>query len=160
MKKTKDDWIKQLKLEFYPEGGYYMETYRNSVKVESENGERNLATSMYYIVEEKSTPFCHRITSDEILYYHDGGELDVYLIDAHGNLTMKYLGIDSENAKPCVLIPANTWFGYKTKGEFTLMTCIVLPGFDIRDATIVDRNELIEQFPHHKDFIVNFTLKR
>jgi predicted cupin superfamily sugar epimerase len=39
-----------------------------------------------------------------------------------------------------------------------LVSCMVSPGFTFTDFEMIDRNELIEMFPQHKDGIIKYTL--
>jgi predicted cupin superfamily sugar epimerase len=58
-----------------------------------------------------------------------------------------------------VRIPANTWFAAQVKNAkgFSLVSCVVSPGFDFADFELAKREDLIEQFPHLKDAIEKFT---
>lgn len=40
---------------------------------------------------------------------------------------------------------------------FVLFSVVVSPGFDIRDDVAGNREELVKQFPKHKDFVERFT---
>ncbi|HAG44182.1 MAG TPA: cupin, partial [Clostridium sp.] len=48
----------------------------------------------------------HRLTSDEMWYYHDGQALTIYMITPDGELITKQLGLDVERGEvPQVLVP-------------------------------------------------------
>jgi predicted cupin superfamily sugar epimerase len=162
MKKTLDKnyWINRLDLQVHPEGGFYKEIYRSDVKVNNTRGQQRIAsTSIYYLLDADTKSFCHRLQSDEIWYYHAGAPVTLYLIDEAGNWSLKICG-PGEGEELSVLIPKNTWFGARVTqpDSFVLVSCIVSPGFDFTDFEMIDRNELIELFPQHKEGILKYTL--
>lgn len=159
----KNYWIERLQLQVHPEGGFYKEIYRSNDIVDSTNqlvGEkRPSSTSIYYLLDSDTKSFCHKLKSDEIWYFHAGKSVTLYLIDEKGNWSIKICG-PNEGEELCVLIPQNTWFGARVmeSNSFTLVSCMVSPGFQFTDLEMADRNELIEMFPKHKDAIIKYTL--
>ena len=135
---TSSDYIKHLQLKIHPEGGYYAEVYRNSQQYlfPGFDAERNIATSIYFLLEAGQTSALHRIKSDEIWYYHDGEGLEIIELDEKGNEIITALGknIASGEVLQHVVI-AGRWFGARLKqnANFCLVGCQVSPGFDFRD---------------------------
>jgi predicted cupin superfamily sugar epimerase len=158
----KNYWIKQLNLQVHPEGGYYREVFRSAELINTVNGniqQRPSYTSIYYVLDAETKSFCHRLKSDEIWYYHQGNPVTLYLIDEKGNWSIQICGPGSDESLS-VLIPKNTWFGARVTGQdtFVLVSCVVAPGFEFSDFEMIDRNELIEMFPQHKEGILKYTL--
>lgn len=157
-------WIQRLQLQVHPEGGFYREVYRGDDKITPENQPagtpRSSYTSIYYLLDSDTKSFCHRLKSDELWYFHSGSAVTLYLIDEIGNLEVKVCG-PNENEELSVLIPKNTWFGARVlqHNGFVLVSCMVSPGFEFVDFEMIDRNELIEKFPQHKETILKYTLK-
>lgn len=151
----KNYWIKNLELQVHPEGGYYKEILRSKDQVD----QKALYTSIYYLLDSDTKSFCHRLKSDEIWYFHQGSSVTLYLIDEEGNWSIKVCG-PNENEDLSVIIPKNTWFGARVTqpGSFVLVSCMVSPGFDFNDFEMIDRNELIEMYPQHKEGIIQYTL--
>jgi predicted cupin superfamily sugar epimerase len=165
MKKIHDKnyWISRLELQVHPEGGFYKEIYRSEIAVNltsDTHQKRTASTSIYYLLDAETKSFCHRLQSDEIWYYHAGAPVTLYLIDEAGNWSLKICG-PNEGEELAVLIPKNTWFGARVTEPhaFVLVSCVVSPGFDFNDFEMIDRNELIEMFPQHKEGILQYTLK-
>lgn len=160
----KQYWIQRLQLQVHPEGGYYREVYRGKEKITPADQPagtiRSSSTSIYYLLDADTKSFCHRLKSDEIWYYHTGASVTLYMIDESGNLTVHVCG-PNENEQLSVVIPKNTWFGARvlTPNGFVLVSCVVSPGFEFVDFEMIDRNELIEMFPKHKEAILKYTLK-
>lgn len=163
MEKTidKNYWIQKLELQVHPEGGFYREILRSEDLINSDfHRQKSLYTSIYYLLDSDTKSFCHRLKSDEVWYYHQGASVTLYLIDENGDWSIKVCG-PKENEDLSVLIPKNTWFGARVTDidSFVLVSCIVSPGFDFIDFEMIDRNELIEMFPQHKEGIIQYTLK-
>ena len=93
-----DYWIKQLALEEHPEGGYFKEIHRSaeSVTVTQLPGRlkntRALDTSIYYLLQNSNVSHFHRLTSEEIWYFHAGGVARIHLISPEGEYSYKDIG--------------------------------------------------------------------
>lgn len=152
-----EDWIKKLKLKEHPEGGYYAEIYRSEVTLSSDDMERNLSTSIYYLLRSDQKSHWHQLASDELWYYHAGSDLVVHMFD-EGMYRQELVGI-SASAKPQLVIPAGAVFAAEVKdaNSFGLAGCMVSPGFDFEDFRMVDAEELIEIFPEEEEVISAFS---
>ncbi|HYK44551.1 MAG TPA: cupin domain-containing protein [Parafilimonas sp.] len=151
--------IDKLKLTRHPEGGFYRETYRSDhVIVNDRNEDRNLSTAIYYLLKDEDRSLFHRIRSDELWFFHAGEPLEIVLIERE-QLTTITLGNNIEQQFPQVRIPANTWFAARVKNAkgFSLVSCVVSPGFDFADFELAKRADLIGQFPHLKNAIEELT---
>lgn len=69
--------VTELQLVEHPEGGWYRETYRSPVKLQTEKGERHLATLIYYLLPAGVESRIHKVSWDEIWLWQGGGVLDV-----------------------------------------------------------------------------------
>lgn len=61
--------VKSLNLLPHPEGGFYKETFRSVEGIETEQGERNLCTSIFFLLTSKNVSRFHRIKSDELWFF-------------------------------------------------------------------------------------------
>jgi predicted cupin superfamily sugar epimerase len=156
----KQYWINRLELQHHPEGGFYQEIYRCKENVLHNGQIKSACTSIYYLIESETKSFCHRLKCDELWYHHQGASVALYLIDEYGSWSMKICGA-GEGENLTVLIPQNTWFGARVMDpeSFSLVSCVVSPGFEFADFEMIDRNELINLFPQHKEEILQYTLK-
>jgi predicted cupin superfamily sugar epimerase len=159
-------WIQQLNLLPHPEGGFYKEVYRSSLKIRKDNlphgfnGERRLCTSIYFLLRSGDISKFHRLHSDEIWYYHFGGSLKIIQIDQEGNKHTCHLGTQIEKSEQMqILIPAGTIFGAEllSKNTYGLFSCVVAPGFEFEDFEMFDREDLIQAYPKHSELIEHFT---
>lgn len=159
---TAETIIEKLKLTTHPEGGLYRETYRGEKLITPDNGKkRNTATAIYYLLKETDKSHFHKVYSDELWLFHQGEPLEIFMITNEGEIKMKTLGnrldLDEE---PQVVIKANIWFAARVKNEkgFTLVSCIVAPGFDFSDFELGNKNELVKLFPGIKTEIEQLSL--
>jgi predicted cupin superfamily sugar epimerase len=149
-------WVNELKLLKHPEGGYYKEVYRsNKSFIPNEIGEnRNYITSIYFLIEEGNVSHFHSIKQDELWYYHAGDPLSVYIITSNGALECIKIGPNPEKGEVLqAIVPANCIFGSKSSGKYSLVSCVVAPGFDFADFKLYNKNELLKSYYKHKEII-------
>lgn len=149
-------YISELGLLPHPEGGFYKETYRSIDKI----GNRNRMTSIYFLITSNNISRFHRIKSDEIWHFHDGWALSVHTLDEVKGHQIQKVGLDlSKGEKPHFLVPANTIFGSSLDAEnaYSLVSCVVLPGFDFADFELFTENYLLEFFPDCAEIIGKMT---
>lgn len=157
---TSRNLIQQLQLQPHPEGGYYRETYRSDETVVLPGAKtRSVCTSIYYLLENENKSAFHKIQSDELWYFHQGEPLEIVCIE---NNALKKITLGNDVAKgemPYAKISAHTWFGAKIKKgiRFSLVSCVVAPGFDFADFELAKRDELLKQYPHLRSVIEEFT---
>ena len=145
-------YIKQLGLEPHPEGGYFKSTFASEESVSS----RKLYTSIYFLLGADDVSHFHRLKSDELWYFHGGSSLLVHVIDEDGNYVEHKVGLDIENGEtPQVLVPKNSIFGSSVmeNGSFSLVGCMVAPGFDYEDFELFTQSELLDKYPQHEQII-------
>ncbi len=159
---TAETIIKELDLKQHPEGGFYRETYRSSERIKLSAGKtRHTATAIYYLLNEGDKSHFHRVGADEIWLFHQGEPLEILMITDDGNIETKILGDRLElNQEPQITIPANTWFAahIKEKKGFTLVSCVVAPGFEFDDFELANKQKLMKSFPKIKNEIGEFSL--
>lgn len=145
-------YIKQLGLEPHPEGGYFKSTFASEESVNS----RKLYTSIYFLLGADDVSHFHRLKSDELWYFHGGSSLLVHVIDEDGNYVEHKVGLDIENGEtPQVLVPKNSIFGSSVmeNGSFSLVGCMVAPGFEYEDFELFTQSELLDKYPQHEQII-------
>lgn len=151
--------IERLQLLPHPEGGYYKETYRSALKIAAHGGaERNVSTTIYYLLENDNKSHFHRIKSDEFWFFHQGNPIEILVID-NGHINSIILGNDIEKGElPQAMVPAGMWFAAHIQSEsgFALTSCTVAPGFDFADFELADRNVLLNECPGSKDVVGRF----
>jgi predicted cupin superfamily sugar epimerase len=146
-------YIDSLGLQPHPEGGFYKEVYRSEETIVG--GERNLMTSIYFLLTSENISKFHRIKSDELWFHHAGSPLIVHTLDENGHKE-HFVGSDfKKNFQPQFMVPKNTIFGSTVMEEnsFSLVSCVVAPGFDFRDFELFSTESLLELFPNELEII-------
>jgi len=154
-----DFWIARLELEVHPEGGFYRETYRSVPTYDFGEagpfrGPRNYATAIHYLLKTGERSRLHRIHSDELWFYHAGDPLDVHVFPSEGRPTSFTLGRAPEKGELLqAAVAAESWFGacHPPQGAseegYSLVSCVVAPGFDFRDFSFAAKEILLEKHP-------------
>lgn len=149
--------IKELNLTAHPEGGYYSETYRSEELIPGKD--RNLMTTIYFLLTSDNVSKFHRIKSDEFWFFHSGSPLIVHTLDEKGHMVYLVGNDFTKNEKPQLLVPKNTIFGSKVKEEnsYSLVSCVVAPGFDFADFELFNKEELLSIYPDQEEIISQLT---
>jgi predicted cupin superfamily sugar epimerase len=156
------DLVHELGLEAHPEGGWYAEIFRSELKIKPEAfpGERNALTSIYFLLESGQFSALHRIKSDEIWHFYEGGPLEVIEIDHSGVSKITLLGRNLKGgAVLCYTVKAGNWFGSRPAPgtEYSLVGCTVAPGFDFEDFEMPDQEWFLTEFPGQSELIMQIT---
>jgi uncharacterized protein len=157
--KNAEYYIKNLEMLPHVEGGYFKESFLSEEKVR-EN--KNLWSSIYFLLRTGEVSNFHRLKSDELWYYHDGEALTIYMISPGGELITKQLGINIEKGEvPQALVPKGYIFGSAMNNEgFSLVGCMVAPAFEYEDFELFEREYLLNLYPKHKDIIIKLTREK
>jgi len=159
-------WIEQLGLTPHPEGGFFREVYRSdgvipeSALPDGFSGDRNFATSIYFLLQDDEFSAFHRIRQDELWYFHDGVPLTVHVINADGHCSELKLGRDIANGcLPQGVVRAGSWFAASVEDSvgFSLVGCTVAPGFEFADFEMPTKASLTSRFPQHAELIGKLT---
>ena len=118
-------------------------------------------TSIYFLLTSENVSNFHRIKSDEIWFFHEGSSLIVHTLSAEGHKENRVgLSIDkSEN--PQFLVGKDTIFGSTVADEnsYSLVSCVVSPGFDFQDFELFTKEQLLKEFPDSETIISRLTAK-
>ena len=117
--------IGHLELQPHPEGGYYRETYRSESTLASG---RATATSILFLIPKGVRSRWHRVDAEELWIYQAGAELDIRITAEGTSCRTHRLGL-CHGASPQILVPTNHWQDACSRGDWTLVACLVTPGF-------------------------------
>ena len=87
---TAQDIIDILELERHPEGGWYIQTFRD----EDHHDGRAHSTAIYYLLEGGDRSHWHTVDAVEIWHYHAGAPLELGLSDDGLSIRTLLLGND------------------------------------------------------------------
>ncbi len=120
------DIIARLGMKPHPEGGHYVETFRDTV---SHDG-RAASTAIYYLLQAGERSHWHRVDAAEIWHFHAGSPLALSLSEDGAATSHLFLGTDlAAGERPQGVVPASVWQSAESLGEWTLVGCTVAPGF-------------------------------
>ncbi|MGV3549563.1 cupin domain-containing protein [Rhizobium sp.] len=124
---TARDIIDILKLERHPEGGWYVQTFRDN----EGNGERAHSTAIYYLLEGGDRSHWHTVDAIEIWHFHAGAPLELGLSEDGVTARSLVLGTDLlAGQRPQGLVRKGEWQSARSLGDWTLVGCTVAPGFE------------------------------
>lgn len=179
MTASAEEIVSRLGLEPHAEGGFFRETYRSSDTVQTARGSRSLCTAILFLVTAQHPSRFHRITSDEVWVYQGGDPLELAILPASATgCEMTGTGaaatavldlVDGTDAQ--VLVPAHAWQAARVADRregaaaslgqgaagWSLVACVVSPGFDYADFELADRQTLLADWPDLRTLILALT---
>jgi uncharacterized protein len=180
---TADQVAPRLSLEPHREGGYFRETYRSPRQVETEAGPRAASTVILYLLTIENPSRFHRLRFDELWCFHAGAPAEMVLLAPEGTpgeaVNRQVIGLDN----PQLLVPGGHWLASRVMSEeqadwgegwaperrwtadrranpearWTLVSCIVTPGFEYGDFELADREALLRQYPQARRVVQALT---
>jgi predicted cupin superfamily sugar epimerase len=123
-KRTAQEVVGKLGLAANPEKGYYKETFRDTLMINTGNGTRSASTQIYYLLEGSAgESLWHRVDAVEVWHYYAGAPLTLSLSNNNGTGVRKVvLGPDVfEDQSPQVVIQSWEWQSAKSEGDWTLV---------------------------------------
>ncbi|MGX7092918.1 cupin domain-containing protein [Hutsoniella sourekii] len=154
--RSSQDWVESLGLIPHQEGGYYRQVYKSSERIRGD--QRALYTSIYFLLEKDNPSHFHRLTCDEIWYYHAGQALTIHMIDLEGQYQRVVLGsCVAQDQVLSFVVPQGFIFGSTVEEGYALVSCLCAPGFEYADFELFDEKELLTQYPEHEAIIKRLT---
>ena len=111
------------------------------VQVATERGERPASTAIYFLLRQGDVSALHRIKSDEVWHWYQGGPLLVWEKTEEGKWQETVLGPDAGAGQVLQhVVPAHRWFGSRPASEsaYALVGCTVAPGFVFEDFELAN----------------------
>ncbi|MEM8745080.1 MAG: cupin domain-containing protein [Actinomycetota bacterium] len=125
---TPADIIERLGMSPHPEGGHYVETWRGAPGADG----RAIGTAIHFLLQRGERSHWHRVDADEMWIHNAGSGIELSLAPSDaGPVDVHRLSgeLDADGAAQ-VLVPAGSWQAARPVGEWGLVTCVVVPGFD------------------------------
>lgn len=170
MKLTGEEIIELFRMKPLPdEGGYYVETYRASEKIphsalpQRYSGRRSFSTAIMYLITDKAFSKLHRVRSDEVFHFYLGDPVIMLQLYPNGSGKIVELGRDIDKGRNLqATVPAGVWQGTMLKegGRCALLGCTVAPGFEFADYESAKTDELLREYPDHRELIVRLAGQR
>lgn len=138
------DWARQLDLSPHPEGGWYRETWRSelvfpqSVLPSDYTGPRQAGTAILFLLMPGQQSAWHTVRSAELWFHHRGSPLLLEVGREQDSAHTVVLGPDiAAGEQPQSVVPPGHWQRARPRDdEPTLVSCVVVPGFDFADFAL------------------------
>ena len=118
--------IEQHKMIPHPEGGHYVEVFKNKD-----------VSHIYFLLQGHEHSHWHRITKNETVLFYTGDPLEIYTSKDGEEFETNQIG---SNNNFIYSIEKNTWFAMKPKGKFSLIGCTVAPAFEFEDLELAPKD--------------------
>ncbi|WP_029062821.1 cupin domain-containing protein [Labrenzia sp. DG1229] len=116
-----------LKMQPHPEGGYYVETFRDEV---TDREGRAASTLIYFLLPEGVLSRWHKVDAVETWHWYAGAPLELSISPDGDGKQILTLGNDLvSGARPQGIVPRQGWQQARSLGAWTLVGCTVAPGF-------------------------------
>lgn len=127
--KSAKEIISELGMERHPEGGWYIQTFRDTQQRDG----RAHSTAIYHLLENGERSHWHRIDAIEIWHYYAGAPIELKLCEKT-DIQTHILGPDiGAGQRPQVIVPVHWWQSASSLGDWTLVGCTVAPGFEFEN---------------------------
>lgn len=141
--------VSKFNMQPHPEGGFFVETYRSETELSVGN---SIATVIYFLLPSGQKSTWHRIKNDEFWFYHSGSPIVVHSIE---NNSYKAIVVGNNMAKgqiPQYMVPGGAIFGASVLEEnsYSLVSCVVVPGFKFEEFELFTKEQLLALFPDLK----------
>ncbi len=110
----------------HPEGGHYVEVFKNKD-----------VSHIYFLLEGHEHSHWHRITKNETIHFYSGDPLEIYTSKDGEEFETNQIG---SNNNFIYSIEKNTWFAMKPKGKYSLIGCTVAPAFEFEDLELAPKD--------------------
>ena len=124
---TAEELISILGMQRHPEGGWYVETFRDP-----DGSPRGHSTAIYYLLQAGERSHWHRVRdAAEIWHFYAGDPLALKISPDGIEIETVVLGADlARGERPQAIVPADGWQSAEPLGRYSLVGCTVAPGFD------------------------------
>lgn len=155
---TAPEVIRRYGLRPHPEGGHYREVHRSDRRLgllPGYPGERVALTAIYFLLARGEFSAFHRVRSEEVWVHLAGAPLELVVLDRAARTHR--LAPAGSDGTPLVAVPPGALQAARPLDDWSLVTCLVAPGFDFADFEMPGREELLAAHPAHRQIVCRFT---
>lgn len=159
--------ISMLNMSQHPEGGYFVRSYSDDTVGIS---------SAYFLLANNEISHWHTIQSDELLMFHSGDSLRIYVISPNNIAELAKAGLSELHSyilgsdvvagqKPQIHIPAYSILAMERISDcpnnqqgYSLISCVVAPPFSFDRFRLCSYNELKTKYSYlNQDILKKFS---
>jgi predicted cupin superfamily sugar epimerase len=116
------------------------------------------SSAIYFLLVAPDFSAMHRLTATETYHWYAGAPLRLLLLGGDGRVAEPVLGPDlATGERPQIVVPAGTWQGSSSAGEWTLVGTTAAPPFDWEGFELGERAALTAGYPDAARRIVALT---
>lgn len=120
--------IETLELRPHPEGGWYVETWRDEP---GGDGGRPASSAIYYLLRAGERSAWHRVDATEAWHWYAGDPLELRVsIDGRTVATHRLGPALDAGERPQAIVPPHAWQSARPLGAWVLAGCTVAPAFE------------------------------
>ncbi len=135
--KTAKDIIRLLGMKPHPEGGHFVETFRDPKIM----GGRAASTAIYFLLRRGERSHWHKVDAAETWHFYAGDPLKLRLSRYGEGEDVRVLGPNLlTGERPQIVVPAGVWQAAESLGDWTLVGCTVAPGFRFEGFEMAPKN--------------------
>jgi predicted cupin superfamily sugar epimerase len=106
------------------------------------------SSAIYFLLIAPDFSAMHRLTATETYHWYAGSPLRLLLLDGDGQASEPVLGPDlAAGQRPQIVVPARTWQGSSSAGEWSLVGTTTAPPFDWDGFELGERTALTAAHP-------------
>lgn len=125
---TAAEIIRMLGLQPHPEGGHFVETYREPP---STPGGRGASTAIYFLLQAGEVSHWHKVDAAEVWNHYAGAALELTIqADGQPRETIRLGKNLITGERPQAVVPPNAWQMARPLGDWVLVGCTVAPAFE------------------------------
>ena len=122
------DTIRRLNMKPHPEGGHFVETFRDTERYE---GVRSASSAIYFLLQAGEHSHWHRVDAVEIWHFYLGSPLVLSLSENGIDARSVRIGPDLQAWQQLqFVVPTGVWQAAEPLGHWTLVGCTVAPAFE------------------------------
>jgi uncharacterized protein len=142
---TAQQLIQALDLQAHPEGGFYRETWRSTLTIPQSTlpaeygGDRSAGTAILFLLPTGHSSRWHRVKSAELWFHQSGDPLELSIAESLESAPPA-IHLGQDNCFQAV-VPPHWWQKAQPAAGaagYSLVACVVVPGFDFADFELVD----------------------
>lgn len=138
---TADDVVAILGLAPHPEGGAYVETWRDA----RPDGSRGTGSAILFLLRVGEVSAWHRVDAAEVWHFHFGAPVELRVASPGRAPEPRVVGTDlPAGQRPQVVVPAGAWQSARSLGAWSLVGCTVSPAFTFEGFELATPEAAIE----------------
>ncbi|WDS36309.1 cupin domain-containing protein [Pseudoxanthomonas sp.] len=141
-----DALIQRLQLAPHPEGGHFRRIHEAALQVQCGNRVRAASTAIDFLLKEGQCSQWHRVDADELWFWRAGDALCLQVFDPQADAVQSFslgdtLAVQDAGGVDMVAfhaVPAGCWQRAWTAAPWSLVNCVVTPGFEWEGFALIE----------------------